>query len=114
MVAGAVAYHRPDNVRRVLVEKNNTIVRQIEKTKKELFPDLCKEQQDRLNEIQRGKKQEYKRQAKEKQMRVMEAKREKEERSYDRIQGSEDTLLANQVEATVDATAAEEYEDDFF
>ncbi|GKY94733.1 hypothetical protein MPSEU_000438700 [Mayamaea pseudoterrestris] len=114
MVEGQVSYHRPDNVRRIAVEKNNTIVRQIEKTRKELYPDLAKEQSDRLHEIQRGKKQEYKRAAKEKQVAVMQARQEKEARSYDRIQGTEESLLANQVEATADATAAEEYEDDFF
>jgi hypothetical protein len=114
MVAGQVAYHRPDNVRRLSVEKNNTIVRQIEKTRKELYPDLSKQQEDRMQEIQRQKKNEYKRQAKEKQIAAMERKEEKEARSYDRIQGTQDTLHANQVEATVDASAAEEYEDDFF
>jgi len=96
------------------VEKNSTIVRQIEKTKQELYPDLAKEQSDRLHEIQRQKKQEYKRLAKEKQMAAMQAKQDREARSYDRIQGTEFSLLANQVDATADATAAEEYEDDFF
>jgi hypothetical protein len=114
MVEGQVSYHRPDNVRRTSVEKNNTIVRQIEKTRKELYPDLAKEQSDRLHEIQRQKKQEYKRMTKEKQVAVMQARQEKEARSYDRIQGSEGSLFANQIEATADATAAEEYEDDFF
>ena len=114
MVDGQVSYHRPENVRRMSVEKNNTIVRQLEKTRKELYPDLAKEQSDRLHEIQRKKKQEYKRISKEKQMVALEAKQEKEARSYDRIHGTEDSLLANQIEATADATAAEEYEDDFF
>ena len=52
MVDGQVGFFRPDNVRRVRVEKNNSIVRQIEKSKEEKFPDLYQEQQDRRHEGQ--------------------------------------------------------------
>lgn len=114
MVDGQVGFHRPDNVRRMEVEKNNSIVRTIEKTKEERHPDLAQQQQDRLRVIQEEKKQEYKRLAKEKQLEKMEQQRLKEERSYDRIMNPEEMTSVSEMNATADATAAEEYEDDFF
>ena len=114
MVDGQVGFHRPDNVRRMEIEKHNSLVRQIEKTKEERNPDLYQEQQQRMKEIQLEKKAQQKKELKEKQLAAEQAKREKEERSYDRIM-TEDNMTSNtQVKASVDASAAEEYEDDFF
>ncbi|EJK48885.1 hypothetical protein THAOC_32279 [Thalassiosira oceanica] len=88
MVDGQVGYHRPNNVRRRQTEKNNPVVRQLEKTKKELFPDLAQEQAARMREIQ-------------------------EERSYERIM-TQDKMTSNaDMNATVDDSAAVDYEDDF-
>jgi hypothetical protein len=115
MADGQVGFHRPENVRRCKVEKNNPIVKQIEKTKVERFPDLYAEQQARLQELQREKKAINKKQQKELQMKNREAQKEKEERSYDRLfQNSENMTAVSDQQATADATAAEEYEDDFF
>lgn len=114
MVDGQVGFHRPENVRRISVEKNNPIVRLIEKTREERFPDLYQMQQDRLNALQRKKKEEFKRLSKEKQMVKLEREKEKHERSYDRIMVTENMLNTADMKATADATAAEEYEDDFF
>ena len=109
-----MGFHRPDNVRRMEIEKHNSLVRQIEKTKEERNPDLYQEQQQRMKEIQLEKKAQQKKELKEKQLAAEQAKREKEERSYDRIM-TEDNMTSNtQVKASVDASAAEEYEDDFF
>ena len=94
MVDGQVGYHRPENVRRCKIAKNNTIVRQLEKTKRELHPDLAKEQQDRLNEIQKHKKAQRILEEKQKKMEALERKREQEARSYDRIMG-EDMMTSN-------------------
>lgn len=142
MVDGQVGYHRPDNVRRVKIEKNNPIVRQIEKTRTERSTGLlAKEQQDRLNEIQAQKKAHRKAEEKAKRIEALERAREKEARSYDRIM-TDDKMMSNAGEwgahcvgllifchlfmtqltlnliwvdmhATEDATAAEEFEDDF-
>lgn len=115
MVDGQVGFHRPENVRRVEVEKNNPIVKAIDKTRVERNDvDFAKEQQDRLREIQQEKKALYKKLAKEKEVAKQEARREKEERSYDRIMKSENMKAASEMKASVDTTAAEEYEDDFF
>ena len=144
MVDGQVGYHRPENVRRVKIEKNNPIVRQIEKTRTERSTGLlAKEQQDRLNEIQAQKKAHRKAEEKAKRIEALERAREKEARSYDRIM-KDDKMMSNAGEwggafvgsayyischlfmsqltlnliwvdmhATEDATAAEEFEDDF-
>jgi hypothetical protein len=94
MVDGQVGFHRPENVRRCKISKNNTIVRQLEKTKTESHPDLAKEQQDRLTEIQRQKKVQRILEEKKKKMEELERKREKEERSYDRIMAA-DMMTSN-------------------
>lgn len=113
MVEGQVGYHRPQNVRRAKVEKNSAIVRQLEKSRREDYPELAKEQQQRLNEIQQTRKAQSKVQAKAKQMEELKRRQEKEERSYDRIM-RDDLMTSNaEVRATEDATAAEEFEDDF-
>ena len=114
MVDGQVGFHRPDNVRRMQVEKNSSIVNKINKSKVEERPDLYKIQQDRQREIQMEKK-DHRRQV-EKQMKGEELKRkqEKEERSYDRIMSTAEMKSNTEVEASVDNSAAEAYEDDFF
>ena len=114
MVDGQVGFHRPDNVRRMEVEKHNSIVRQIEKTKEERHPDLYAEQQARQKEIQRANKEQYKKDLKAKQLAEAQAQAEKEARSYDRIMNEDNMTSNTQNKASVDASAAEEYEDDFF
>jgi hypothetical protein len=114
MADGQVSYHRPENVRRMNVEKNNTIVRAIEKTRREVNnPDLVQEQANRLREMQAVKKREFKRMAKEQEDVKKQQQAEKEARSYDRIMKAEN-MSSNKHVATEDATAAEDYEDDFF
>jgi hypothetical protein len=114
MVDGQVGFHRPENVRRSKVEKNNTIVRQIEKTRDERYPDLHAEQEARLRKIQQQKKAQFKQLHKEKQLQKLEHEKEKEARSYDRLFQPENMKSVSEQKATADATAAEEYEDDFF
>ena len=114
MVDGQVSFHRPENVRRINVEKHNSIVRQIEKTKQERFPDLALEQQQREREIQLQKKAEWKKLAKEQQQQREEALQQKEARSYNHIMREENMSKNSEIQATVDSSAAEAYEDDFF
>ena len=114
MVDGQVGFHRPDNVRRIEVEKNGPIVRALEKTRTEDHPDLAQLQQDRLREIQMEKKQEFKRLAKEKEEAKRQAMAEKEAKSYDRIMKEENMMKTSEMKSSVDATAAEEFEEDFF
>ena len=116
MVAGQVSYHRPENVRRIKVVKDNTIVNTLNKTKEERFPDLYKEQQDREREIIHEQKETMKAEVKARKLADQETKKRKEELSYDRIM-KEDNMTSNanfKAKATADSTAAEEFEDDFF
>jgi len=59
------------------------------------------------------KKEEYKRIAKEKAEEKKKTLEEKEAKSYDRIMKEENMITNATRQATVDSTAAEEYEDDF-
>ena len=113
MAEGEVTYHRPENVRRIKVEKNPQIVKQLERTRKELFPDLEHEQERRQKEIDRQKKKEFKKLASEKKKQALEAQREKELRSYDRLYDEAYMTSVSDQKATVDSTAAEDFEDDF-
>ena len=114
MVEGQVSYHRPENVRRMKVEKNNAIVNRINKTKEEKYPDLYQMQQDRLREIQQQKKAFMKAEEKRKKLEELQKKKEKEEKSYDRIFEKGGMTSNADMDATADNTAAEAYEDDFF
>lgn len=114
MVDGQVGFHRPENVKRMQVEKNNPIVNKINKSKVEKHPDLYKIQQDRQKEIQREKKEHQKRLDKQKKLEELKRKQEKEERSYDRIMDSSEMTSNADFEASADNSAALAYEDDFF
>lgn len=114
MVDGQVGFYRPENVRRLRVEKHNGIVRQIEKSKEEKFPDLYQEQQDRLRETHLLRKEELRQAALLAQRQKSEAIKVKEEMSYERIMKSEKMTKNSDFKSSVDTTAAEEYEDDFF
>ena len=118
MVEGQVGYHRPQNVRRIKVEKHNDRVKRLNKTKRHVpvtAASLQEAQQKRLDQIQRQKKQYYKEQQKIKQQQELAAKQEKELRSYDRLfQNSNEMTAVSEQQATADSTAAEAFEDDFF
>lgn len=114
MVDGQVGFHRPDNVRRIQVEKNTSIVKQIEKTRKELHPDLARLQQDREREIIQQKKQHFKQELRKQEQERKQHEQEKEAKSYDRMFKQENMHNNREMKATSDEAAAEEYEDDFF
>ncbi len=98
MVDGQVGFYRPENVRRMNVEKNNSIVNALNKTKEERHPDLFQEQQTRLKEIQREKKEKKRIEDKKKRLEEIEKKKEKEKRSYDRIMNA-DNMTSNRGES---------------
>jgi len=111
MVDGQVGFYRPENVKRVCVDKNNPIVKQIEKTKKEIYPNpnLAQEQLDRQREITLQNKKSYKEQIRKEKEAAAQAKKEKEELSYDRIMKQDNMKKNTEIQKSV-----EEYEDDFF
>lgn len=74
MVDGAVSYHRPENVRRMQVEKNKPVVNVINKTKVEDHPNLWQQQQDRQQETIMEKKEAKKKQIQEEREKVKQRK----------------------------------------
>lgn len=94
MQAGAVSYYRPQNVKRMSVEKNNPIVNALNKTREERNPDLYKEQQDRQREIIAEKKASRRLEEKQKKLKELEEKKRKEELSYDNI-FTESNMVSN-------------------
>lgn len=114
MVDGQVGFHRPENVRRVEVEKNNPVVNAIEKSREERNPDLYQEQQHALQAGLERKKAERRYEEKAKKIAAMEERQRQEELSYDRIMNSGNTTSASEMGGTADESAAEAYEDDFF
>jgi len=114
MVDGQVGFFRPENIRRVKAEKNNSVVNALTKTKVEKHPDLFQEQQDRKREIVEEQREKRKAEEKARLRLETERKREKEARSYDRIMKSENMTSNADFEATADNSAAEAYEEDFF
>ena len=57
MVAGAVSFHDRLKVKRVKIEKNNSMVNKINKTKTESFPNLAELQQQRAHEYMSEQKE---------------------------------------------------------
>lgn len=114
MVDGQVGFHRPENVRRIQVEKNNTVVNALNKTKVELHPDLRAEQHKHMEQTQREKKENRKQLEKERRKAEEEKRRMKEELSYDRVMTQDRMMSNSEMKATADNTAAEEFEEDFF
>ena len=117
MVAGQVGYHRPGNVRRVEnVEKNNSIVRQIEKTKREVSSENWQQLQiQHQQELIQKRKAERREEEKKKKEEERKKKQEEYDNSYDRVfEKGQGTTSNADMEATEDTTAAEAFEDDFF
>ena len=117
MEVGAIGFHDKNNVKKKRIEKDNSIVNKLNKTKEESHPDL-KELQDA-----RKKQTQLKNKANKKVL-ILKEKEEKERnqekkklQSYDSIFESAETLQAMQsnseIAGTENADAAEEFEDDF-
>lgn len=120
MADGQVGFHRPENVRRIRVTRDNARVRALEKTRTEKLGGveefLGRSQERRLNEIKRAKKEHHRMAGRAKKKAFREQQAEKERRSYDRlhVDNAHEMTSTRDMEATADSTAAEEYEDDFF
>ena len=121
MVDGQVGFHRPENVHKIKAYKDNARIKKIEKTKTEIETNvqdyLYKSQQDRINEIQHQQKDHQRKQDKIEKQKKLEDAKQKELLSYDRLFNnttSTEEGTQNNINATGDSTAAEEYEDDFF
>lgn len=86
MDVGQVSFHKPGDVKRIMVEKRvNETVNRLNKTKTEAYPDLAKEKILRLKELNKRQREMSKQKAEhDKQLREQRQK-EKEEKSYTKI-----------------------------
>lgn len=86
MDVGQVSFHRPGDVKRVVVEKRiNEIVNRLNRSKTEAHPDLAREKVLRMKELHRQAREKAKIKADEEKKISEERQKEKESRSYDRI-----------------------------
>ena len=113
MVDGAVGFHRPNNVRRINhIEKNNSIVNILNKTKREeSSSDWWERKEEHEREMLKVVKAQRVEDQKVKKSKEEEKARLKEELSYDRVLSG--GVTNKDVKATADSTAAEDFEDDF-
>ena len=113
MEVGAVSFHRPANVRHVMVEKDKSVVKALNKTRVEASPDFAAER--------RAREQIYKKQRKEaaREMKKaeLEARKKAEEerrlREYDGVFTEEAMVTNAEMAASEDTSAAVEFEEDF-
>ena len=117
MVAGQIGYHDRAAVRKIKVVKDNSIVNRISKTKREEFPNLSEQQQQRLHEIMMEKKAREKaekqaQKEKEKQD-AIDREKQKELESFSSIFANAEMTSTADIAASVDNSAAESFEDDF-
>jgi len=116
MEPGAVGFRDKTKVRKIAdVEKDNSIVNSLNRSKREEFPDLAAEQEARAAEFRR----EQKRAKQDQDVREKEERRkgidEKEQRSFKSLMNSDNmtTNSGNLAAASVDHSAAEAAEEDF-
>ena len=117
MVAGQIGYHDRAALRKIKVVKYNSIVNRISKTKREEFPNLSEQQQQRLHEIMMEKKAREKaekqaQKEKEKQD-AIDREKQKELESFSSIVANAEMTSTADVAASLDNCAAESFEDDF-
>lgn len=113
MEIGAIGYHDKSKVRRIKVEKNKEIINIINKTKIEHFPNLLLLQQERSIEYNNKLKEEKRKQY----MIEKQVKLDREEnariRNYSSVMTMDNMTANTEFEATVDDSAAKDFEDDF-
>lgn len=114
MDVGAIGFHNRANVKKMRVEKDQSIVNRINKTKEIRFPDLAALQQERAAEFRAAQKQE-------KRSQIQREKEEKKERqiaadlrSYKSLMAGAEMTYTTDVEASADDSAARKFEEDFF
>ena len=121
MEVGAVSFHRPANVKRIKVAKENSIVNALNKTKEERFPDLAELQRERLQEHIRDQKEENRKKAQLEKELLKEREAKQRQASYADVFDNlhyqvEDANTITVNGMTVDANAkmsVEEFEEDF-
>lgn len=113
MEIGAIGFHDNSKVKSVRVGKNNVVVNALNRTKDIRFPNLAELQQERAREF-RAEQNEIKRKEQEAEK---QAKKDRERtaalQSYSDVMVEGHMKANTEFAATVDVSAANDYEDDF-
>lgn len=112
MATGQIGYRDQSKVVKVRgVTRERELVKRLEKTKTESYPDLFAARQARDERVRHNQKERQKAMRKQQAQQAEEKRIQAENRSYDRL--FEKQQQKKTVEATVDDTAAVEAEEDF-
>lgn len=124
MDVGQVGFHNEKERKIIKVDRDNSIVKRIMKTKKEeyfifiviiynSFPDLKQEWIDRQNEDKKERKAQYIKQQEQEKKEREEARKQKELAEYKTLMKKQDMTSNTSFEKSVDNSAAVNYEEDF-
>ena len=114
MADGQVGFNDEKKVIKVRkVPKNKELLKQIEKTKTEAYPDLAKERADRDAEVIRLRKQKQRLEAKKEKERLRKLKEEADRRDLKHLMKDELMVSNDQFKSSEDTSAAVEFEEDF-
>lgn len=95
MDVGQVSFHRPGDVKRIVVEKRaNEIVNRLNRSKTEAYPDLAKLKVDRVKELNRRAREQMKQKALDERALREQRLKEKEAKSYDKMH-KQDKMTSN-------------------
>lgn len=108
---GQVGFKDSKLVRKVACERCNDIVNRLNRTKKEVQPDLAAERSAYDKEVSAARKAEVQAQKREEKAAKEQAKMEKDMRSYKHIMQEENMMSAKDMANTY--SSAQDYEDDF-
>lgn len=100
-------------VRKMTIEKFKPIVNDLNRTKREEYPDLAAEQEERAKEWRAAQKAVKRKQAAEEKRAKQEHARQAELRSYSSLMASDNMTSNAEFNATTDESAAVAYEEDF-
>ena len=112
MATGEIGFHDPTKVVKVHdVVRDRDIVKALEKTKYEAFPDLAGLRQQRDDDVRAKQKERHRQLQKQRTIDADHLRVEKEARSYDRL--FQNIPTSTFPDATIDQSAALKAEDDF-
>lgn len=114
MVDGQVGFHDQKKVIKVRkVPKLKEIVKRIDKTRTESYPDLAKQRQERDREVTRIRKEKQKKAMKSEKERLEKLRQEKDRRDLKHLMKEELMTSNEDMLASQDTSAAVDYEEDF-
>jgi len=113
MEVGAIGYHDNSKVNSLWVVKDKETVKRLDKTKEIRFPNLAELQLERAAEFQAEKKAEKRNAVMQEKQAAKDRIKTAQEKSYADIMVSDNMKFNGDFEATVDDTAARNFEDDF-